>query len=241
MILGDTCTRNCTFCAVNHGRPADVDPGEPKRLRAAIENMDLSHAVVTSVTRDDLHDGGAGQLAVVIEELHRIKEPPTVEVLTPDFKGSFKALHAVLTAGPEVFSHNVETVPRLYPTVRPAARYERSLALLAEAAKRARSMTVVKTGLMLGLGEEQQEVASLLKDLLNTGVSMLTIGQYLAPSFRHHPVNRYVTPEEFDEWACLARGLGFRSVASGPLVRSSYNAAEYYRKMQAGGDSMTVN
>lgn len=241
MILGDTCTRNCAFCAVNHGRPAGVDPDEPQRLREAVKDMGLSHVVVTSVTRDDLPDGGAGQFAAVIDELHTIKEPPTVEVLTPDFRGSSDALKTVLEAGPEVFSHNIETVPRLYPAVRPAALYRRSLDLLAKAANRTRPGTAVKSGLMLGLGEERREVLAVLKDLREAGVTMLTIGQYLAPSLRHHPVRRYVTPEEFNEWACLARGMGFDSVASGPLVRSSYHAGDYYREVLAGGASMAAD
>lgn len=241
MILGDTCTRNCKFCAVNHGRPAVVDPDEPFRLKAAIEKMGLSHVVVTSVTRDDLLDGGAGQFAVVIKEVHTINESPTVEVLTPDFSGSSTDLNTVLKAGPEVFSHNVETVPRLYPTVRPAALYERSLNLLAEAVKRTRFGTIVKTGLMLGMGEERREVVAVLKDLRAAGVTMLTMGQYLAPSLWHHPVSRYVTPDEFKEWEYLARDMGFKSVVSGPLVRSSYHAADYYREMQAGGYSMAVD
>jgi lipoyl synthase len=241
MILGDTCTRNCTFCAVIHGSPAGVAPDEPLRLKAAVENMGLSHVVVTSVTRDDLLDGGAGQFAAVIKELHTIKEPPTVEVLAPDFRGSSTALNTVLEARPEVFSHNVETVPELYPTVRPVALYRRSLDLLTEAAKRAQSGTVVKTGLMLGLGEERREVDAVLKDLRAAGVTMLTIGQYLAPSLRHHPVSRYVTPEEFNNWACMARGMGFKSVVSGPLVRSSYHAADSYREAQVGSASKTVD
>lgn len=235
MILGNTCTRNCTFCAVSHGRPAGVDPKEPLRLKEAVKTIGLSHVVVTSVTRDDLPDGGAGHFAAVIEKLHDIQEPPTVEVLTPDFQGSSAALKTVLEAGPEVFAHNVETVPRLYPAVRPAAVYRRSLDLLAEAAERARPGTAVKTGLMLGLGEERREVAALLKDLLEAGVTMLTIGQYLAPSLRHYPVKRYVKPEEFDGWADLARDMGFESVASGPLVRSSYHAGDYYREVLSGG------
>ncbi|NTW77444.1 MAG: lipoyl synthase, partial [Syntrophaceae bacterium] len=233
--------RNCTFCAVSHGRPQEVDPEESLRLRAAVENLGLTHVVVTSVTRDDLPDGGAGQFAAVIEGLHTIKGSPTVEALTPDFNGSYTALNTVLAAGPDVFSHNVETVPRLYPTVRPAAQYKRSMDLLAKAVKTARSGTVVKTGLMLGMGEERGEVAAVLKDLRTSGVTMLTIGQYLSPSLRHHPVSRYVTPEEFNEWACFARSMGFKSLASGPLVRSSYHAADYYREMQAGGDSMAVD
>jgi lipoic acid synthetase len=232
MILGDTCTRDCTFCAVKHGRPAGIDQEEPLRLKLAVENLGLTHAVVTSVTRDDLPDGGAGQFAAVIEALHKIGTSPTVEVLTPDFGGSSTALNTVLTAGPEVFSHNVETVPRLYPTVRPAALYRRSLDLLAGAAQKAQSGAVVKTGFMLGLGEERGEVIALLDDLRAAGVAMLTIGQYLAPSLRHHPVMRYVTPGEFDDWASLAREMGFKSVVSGPLVRSSYHAADSYREVR---------
>jgi lipoic acid synthetase len=210
-------------------------------LTGAVEKLGLSHVVVTSVTRDDLPDGGAGQFAAVIEALHALPHRPSVEVLTPDFRGSSVALQTVLDMRPEVFGHNVETVPRLYPTVRPAARYGRSLDLLAEAAQRTWSGTVVKTGLMLGLGEERGEVRDVLMDLRSAGIAMLTLGQYLAPSLRHHPVRRYVPPDEFDEWADLARRMGFKSVAAGPLVRSSYHAAEGFREMQADGDLMAVN
>jgi len=241
MILGNVCTRNCAFCAVSHGKPAEADQEEPVRLKEAVKVLGLKHVVVTSVTRDDLPDGGAELFARVIEELHSLPSPPTVEVLTPDFGGSLSSLETVLRANPEVFSHNIETIPRLYPAVRHGASYRRSLGLLAEAVQRARPETVVKTGFMLGLGEEKQEVADLIRELRNAGVTMLTIGQYLAPSLYHYPVKRYVPAEEFEEWAALARKTGFKSVNAGSLVRSSYRAGDCYKEVVASGTALAAD
>jgi len=230
MILGSSCTRNCRFCAVDKGAPAAVDSSEPQRLAGAAASMGLSHVVLTSVTRDDLPDGGAGQFAAVIRELRRLERPPSVEVLTPDFRGSTRALKIVVDALPEVFGHNVETVPRLYQAVRPGACYDRSMNLLA-AAKLIDARVITKSGIMLGLGEKEEEVRQVLRDLREAGVAMVTIGQYLAPSLRHYPVTRYVTGEEFSQWQSEALAMGFQGVASAPLVRSSYHAGDYYRSV----------
>lgn len=230
MILGNICTRNCSFCAVEKGRPAAADGREPRRLARAAAAMGLSHVVVTSVTRDDLPDGGASHFAAVIRGLRQLEHPPAVEVLTPDFNGSARALKIVIDAWPEVFGHNVETVPRLYPAVRPGARYDRSLDLLA-AAKLMDASVITKSGIMLGLGEKEEEIRQVLKDLREAGVTMVTIGQYLAPSLRHYPVNRYVPEEEFKQWEAEALDMGFQGVASAPLVRSSYHAGDYYRSV----------
>ncbi|MFZ5596473.1 MAG: lipoyl synthase, partial [Bacillota bacterium] len=234
MILGAVCTRGCTFCAVEKGVPGRTDCDEPRRLARAVHNLRLSHVVVTSVTRGDLPDGGAGQFASVVRELHQLDSPPSVEVLTPDFMGSTVAVKTVLDSGPEVFGHNVETVPRLYRQVRPGAEYSRSLDLLA-AVRRMDPSKITKSGLMLGLGETEKDVRQVLLDLLNAGVVMLTVGQYLAPSLRHYPVHRYVTPEEFEHWEKEALSMGFISVVSAPLVRSSYHAGEFYRGVIAHG------
>ncbi len=238
MILGDICTRNCRFCAVKHGVPVPVDVEEPLRVARATEELGLRHVVVTSVTRDDLEDGGAGQFAAVIRELHGIRPRVSVEVLVPDFKGAVASVELVVGSGPEVFAHNVEMVPRLYHEVRPKASYETSLAVLAAAKKTAGSGIVTKSGLMLGLGEKESEVIDLLKDLRRVGVDIVTIGQYLAPSWTHYPVARYVAPEEFAEWEKEAYTMGFAAVASGPLVRSSYRAAYYYRKVVGRGQEV---
>lgn len=232
LILGDTCTRNCRFCAVNHGCPGIVDTEEPRRLAQAAEEMKLSHVVVTSVTRDDLPDGGAAQFAATIRELHALSSRPDVEVLVPDFNGDVTAVETVLVAKPAIFAHNVEMAPRLYNKVRPGAIYERSLHILAHGARVAAAGTAVKSGFMVGLGEERNEIEQILSDLKTAGVTMVTIGQYLAPTMSHYPVQRYVTPAEFDELASIAKEFGFASVAAGPLVRSSYHAGEYYQEMQ---------
>jgi lipoic acid synthetase len=223
LILGEVCTRGCAFCAVRHGRPSPPDAEEPGRLALAVSELELSHVVVTSVTRDDLPDGGAGHHARVVRELRRRCADVKVELLVPDFRDSEDSLAAVLEAGPDVLAHNVETVPRLYPEVRRGADYARSLNLL----RRARSSApgvAVKSGFMLGLGETADEIDSLLRDLAAAGCDMMTIGQYLAPSHGHAPVRRYAAREEFGLWREKALGLGIRSVASGPLVRSSYRA-----------------
>ena len=227
MIAGTRCTRSCGFCAVDTARPAPLDPGEPLRLAQAARRLGLAHVVVTAVARDDLADGGAAHFAATIRAL-RAEAPATrVEVLTPDFKGDEDALRTVLAAGPDVFNHNLETVRRLTVAVRPQARYERSLAVLARA-KALAPAVLSKSGLMVGLGERRDEIAAALADLRAAGCDLLTVGQYLQPTRRHLPVVEYVPPVVFDEYAKLARALGFRHVASGPLVRSSYHAEETF-------------
>ncbi|GIW45780.1 MAG: lipoyl synthase [Candidatus Binatia bacterium] len=223
MLLGDVCTRNCGFCAVRHGRPVPVDEAEPARVAEAVAALGLRHVVVTSVDRDDLPDGGASQFARTARAIKAVQPACTVEVLIPDFRGDADALQIVLDSPVDVLNHNVETVPRLYRRVRPGARYERSLALLARA-KAARPELRTKTGLMLGLGEENDEVVSVWKDLVAAGCDILTLGQYLQPSSSHLPVVRYVPPEEFESLRVQALAMGFRYVEAGPLVRSSYHA-----------------
>jgi len=231
MILGDTCTRACGFCAVTSGRPAPIDWAEPSRLAAAVERLQLAYVVITSVNRDDAADGGAQIFASCIE-LIRWRRPETaIEVLIPDFVGNWDALEIVLSARPTVLNHNVETVRRLYPRVRYQARYERSLELLRRASEWSPRIPT-KTGFMLGLGEERVEVSELLSDLRSVNVELLTVGQYLRPSAKHLPVARYVPPEEFDSIREEALALGFRHVESGPMVRSSYHADEQARAAQ---------
>ncbi|MCD6296930.1 MAG: lipoyl synthase [Deltaproteobacteria bacterium] len=228
LILGDRCTRNCRFCAIAHGPSGPPDPGEPARVAEAVTSMGLSYVVITSVTRDDLPDGGAGLFAETIKEIRKKIPDALVEVLIPDFQGDTGALQAVLNAGPNVLNHNLETVPRLYPRARPEAVYGRSLDLL----KNARAYTPhipTKSGLMLGLGESPEEVEITLKDILVAGCSILTLGQYLQPSKGHLLVERYIPPEEFDKWREKALDMGFSEVASGPFVRSSYHAKELYK------------
>ncbi|MES1240070.1 MAG: lipoyl synthase [Acidobacteriota bacterium] len=234
MILGDVCTRRCGFCAVTSGRPqAGVDPAEPGHVAEAVEVMGLRHAVITSVDRDDLRDGGAGHFAQVIRAIHRRNPETAVEVLTPDFRGVPDALDTVLAAAPEVFSHNMETVPRMYRQARPGSRYDRSLALLAEAARRRDAGAAggysgrVKTGIMVGLGETPDEVRSTIRDIRSAGVEILTIGQYLQPTSKHLPVDRWVHPDEFAAYREHALALGFAHCEAGPLVRSSYHAHEH--------------
>ena len=231
MILGDTCTRRCGFCAVHTGRPAaGVDADEPARVAEAAAAMGLRHVVVTSVDRDDLPDGGAGHFAGTIRAIRARVPGAAVEVLTPDFRGVEDAPDIVLAERPEVFSHNMETVPRLYRRARPGSSYERSLALLSEAAARRDSGSYggrVKTGLMVGLGETTAELESTIGDIRAAGTEILTIGQYLQPTRDHLPVNRYVHPDEFARLRGFALGLGFRHCEAGPLVRSSYHAHEH--------------
>ena len=231
LILGKYCTRNCAFCAVDHHPPEPVDADEPRRLKEAVRTMALKHVVITAVTRDDLPDGGAEHFVNIINELRTLEDAPIVEVLTSDFKGDMSAVDKVMAAKPEIFSHNVEMVPRLYTQIRPGALYKRSLEVLKRGIEKATGGTAIKTGFMLGLGETFEETIGLLEDLRETGVQMLTIGQYLAPTMRHYPVQRYVEPGEFDEIAARAYAMGFASVASGPLVRSSYHAGDYYSEM----------
>jgi lipoic acid synthetase len=225
MVLGSECTRDCRFCAVSPSRPGPPDPGEPARVAEAAERMGLSHVVVTMVTRDDLGDGGASHVVATIEALLRRLPAAHVEVLVSDFGGDLAAVDAVAAAAPDVFNHNVETVPRLYPQVRPQADYMRSLRVLARVRETSPDLPT-KSGLMVGLGEGPGEVEAVLGDLRAAGVDIVTIGQYLRPGARHLPVTEFVTPEQFELYAHAARGLGFAGVASGPFVRSSYHASE---------------
>jgi len=225
LILGDTCTRNCRFCAVKTGCPSEPDPEEPRRVAEAAAMLGLRHVVVTSVTRDDLADGGAGQFAATIRAVRELMPGARVEVLVPDFEGDRDALGEAMAAGPDVLNHNVETIQRLYPEVRPQADYARSLELLKRAGEMAAG-AMTKSGFMVGLGESEEEVGVLLRDLREAGVQAVTIGQYLQPSREHFPAARYVRPEEFERYDGRARELGFAHVMSGPLVRSSYHAGE---------------
>jgi lipoic acid synthetase len=223
MIAGTRCTRRCGFCAVDTARPLPLDPDEPRRLAEASQRLGLQHVVVTAVARDDLADGGAAHFAATIRALRAEAPAARVEVLTPDFKGDPAALRVVLDAGPDVFNHNLETVRRLSPLVRPQASYERSLGVLAYA-KRLAPHLRTKSGLMVGLGETASEIEAAMGDLRAVGCDLLTIGQYLQPTRRHLAVAEYVAPVIFDEYGRLGRALGFRHVASGPFVRSSYHA-----------------
>jgi lipoic acid synthetase len=231
LILGDICTRNCGFCAVTTGRPTGLDLEEPERLARAVQQIGLKHVVITSVTRDDLPDGGAAIYAETIRRLHAYSPDCGVEVLIPDFMGNWAALRVVMEARPHILNHNIETVPRLYPRVRPKAIYRQSLQLL----RRARDLAPdvpTKSGLMVGLGETRDEVSETLSDLRESQVDVLTVGQYLRPTMQHLPIERYVTPEEFAELKEEALALGYRHVESGPLVRSSYHAHEQLEKTQ---------
>jgi lipoyl synthase len=225
LLLGDVCTRACGFCDIRNGRPAPPDPLEPRRVRGAVERLGLSFVVLTSVDRDDLPDGGAAHFAETIRSVRSLEPAPGIEVLTPDFRGRLESLETVLAAGPDVFNHNVETVPRLYPTARRGARLDRSLRLLSRAKELAPSITT-KSGLMLGLGEREDEVHELLHALRGAGVDIVTIGQYLRPSLENLPVVEYVAPEVFERHRELGESLGFRHVFAGPFVRSSYRAEE---------------
>jgi lipoyl synthase len=226
MLLGDTCTRNCRFCAVTHGRPLAVDPEEPRRVGEAVARLGLRHVVMTSVNRDDLPDGGAAHFAEAARQVRHHVPDCTVEVLIPDLQGNHEALRIIVEAPIAILNHNTETVPRLYKRVRPGAVYERSLAILA-AAKRQRPSLRTKTGLMLGLGETRDEILQVLADIRAVGCDVLTLGQYLRPSADELPVDRYVTPQEFDELGAAARHMGFAYVEAGPLVRSSYHAWQH--------------
>ncbi len=231
LIMGPRCTRNCRFCAVEHGPSGLPDPEEPVRVARAVRDMGLRYVVITSVTRDDLPDGGAGHFASTIKAIRRQMPHTLVEVLIPDFQGNPAALRTVLGTRPHVLNHNLETVPRLYPLVRPGALYERSLELLGRVRGHAPG-TPTKSGLMLGLGESTGEIWKSLEDLLSVGCSILTLGQYLQPSKDHLPVSRYLSPEEFDDWRENALKMGFSEVASGPFVRSSYHAKELYGQLK---------
>ena len=230
LILGNTCTRSCTFCAIpTEERPPAPDPGEPERIARASAELGLRHVVVTSVTRDDLQDGGAAHFAETVRALRRITPEITVEILIPDFQGSAEALRTVLESAPHILNHNLETVPRLYPEVRPQADYGRSLLLL-KRAKEAKPGEVTKSGLMLGLGEEREEILRVMADLRGVSCDLLTLGQYLQPSGKHHPVVRFVPPEEFEDYRQAGEKMGFQAVFAAPLVRSSFHAAEIFQK-----------
>ena len=234
MIMGDVCTRRCPFCDVGHGRPLPLDENEPKNLAETVRDMDLSYVVVTSVDRDDLRDGGAGHFKRCINEIRSTSAKTKIEVLVPDFRGRMDvALDILSTEPPDVFNHNLETVPRLYKEVRPGADYQVSLDLI-NAFKAKFPDVPAKSGLMLGVGEEIEEVKQVLRDLREVNCDMLTLGQYLQPSLHHLSVKRYVTPQEFDELANYAESIGFTNVASGPMVRSSYHA-----DLQAAGKTVS--
>ena len=230
MILGDICTRNCAFCGCQKGKPTALDPNEPTNVARAAQKLGLKHCVVTSVTRDDLDDGGASHFVRAIREIRELNPGTTVEVLTPDFRGDAAALRAVVAARPDVFNHNVETVPRLYPNVRPGADYETSLRLL-RLAKEIEPAIITKSGLMVGLSETLSEVEDVLSDLASIGLDAVTIGQYMQPSRDNVAVSEYYEPRAFDDLIERGESLGIRHVLAGPLVRSSYNAAELMDKM----------
>jgi len=227
MLLGETCTRSCGFCAVATGRPAPPDPEEPRHVGEASRRLGLTFVVVTSVARDDLPDGGAGHFAATVRAIRDASPGTKVEVLVPDFKGDRDSIRTVVESRPTVFNHNLETVERLTKRVRIQARYQRSLAVLRTAKEVGQPVT--KTGVMLGLGETEQEVLTLLRDARAAACDILTIGQYLAPSPRHAPVVQFIEPARFDAWAAEARALGFASVAAGPFVRSSYHAQQVFQ------------
>jgi lipoic acid synthetase len=223
MILGEICTRRCTFCAVGKGKPLAADPDEPRRVAEAVARMGVRHAVITMVNRDDMPDGGAGEIARTVDAV-RARTGAAIEVLISDLEGNRDALRVVLASEPEVLAHNVETVPRLYPQVRPVAKYRRSLDVLRWAGEERSAGMLTKSSLMLGLGETEDEILKVARDLREAGVDIFTMGQYLAPTGNHHPVRRYYTPEEFADLGEEARALGFHHVESAPLVRSSYMA-----------------
>jgi lipoyl synthase len=237
MILGNICTRSCGFCAVQTGRPTELDRDEPRRVAEAIRLMGLKHAVITSVARDELTDGGASIWAETIRAVREENPQTAIEVLIPDFKGRWQDLETVLAAKPDILNHNVETVPRLHKMVRPQAKYARSLEML----RRAKAAGfVTKSGLMLGIGEEDHEIADTLRDMAADKLDILTIGQYLRPSAQHLPLYRWVTPEEFARWKKFSLDLGFRVVESGPLVRSSYHADEQSDALVPGSRTATI-
>ncbi len=230
MLMGDVCTRNCPYCAVAHGKVRPLDIDEPRRIAEAVAKLGLQHVVVTSVDRDDLPDGGAGHFAATARAIKAMPEPARVEVLVPDFQGSFASVETVVRSPIDIYNHNVETVPSLYRSVRPGGNYERSLEVLRHARETARSIgksMFTKAGVMLGLGEESDELVTVIRDLRGVGCDILTLGQYLRPSADHIPVARYVTPAEFADLKCEALAMGFHHVESGPLVRSSYHAWEH--------------
>lgn len=231
MILGNICTRNCNFCAVKKGKPLPVDPKEPYHIAQAAKHLNLKYIVVTSVTRDDLPDGGANCFAETILEVKKILPESTIEVLVPDFQGSWQALQIVIEAQPKVINHNIETVPRLYQLVRPKAVYRRSLELLEQVKIRNKNI-ISKSGIMVGLGEVEEEIIQTMKDLREVDCDILTIGQYLKPSSHHLKTSNYLRPDKFEEYQKIGMSLGFKYVASAPLVRSSYHAGEILKKVE---------
>jgi lipoic acid synthetase len=237
MILGDVCTRACAFCNVKTGMPRIVDPLEPENVAVAAGKMGLEHIVITSVDRDDLPDGGAGQFVKVIKALRRETPGTTIEILTPDFRGKMRAaVEAICEAGPDVYNHNLETVPRLYPTIRPGARYYASLRLLEEV-KRHVPLIFTKSGIMLGLGEQRLEVHQVMDDMRCADVDFITMGQYLRPTPKHVAVAEFVPPKAFDAYGSIARAKGFLQVAATPLTRSSYHAGEDFAQMRAAREA----
>ncbi|MGF1474441.1 MAG: lipoyl synthase [Geminicoccaceae bacterium] len=232
MILGDTCTRACAFCNIKTGMPQAVDHDEPRHLAEVVTTLGLEHVVITSVDRDDLADGGAHQFVSSIEAIREASPTTTIEILTPDFLRKPGAIEAIVDAKPDVYNHNLETVPRLYRTVRPGARYFHSLRLLDRVKERDPGL-FTKSGIMVGLGEEKREVHQVMDDMRSADVDFITIGQYLQPTLRHHVVERFVEPDEFDSYARMARAKGFLTVASSPLTRSSYHAGEDFARLQA--------
>ncbi len=237
MILGDICTRSCSYCAVTTGLPDGVDEEEPLRVAEAVRAMGLRHAVITSVNRDDLKDGGSGIFAETIRRIRDLVPDCSIEVLTPDFKGDLEAVETVMDARPEIFSHNLETAPRLYRFVRPGGRYERALAVL-DHAHRYDDGVLMKSGIICGMGETRDELVESMRDLADVGIEILTLGQYLRPSPRHLPIDRYYTPDEFAELKRVGeREIGFKHVEAGPLVRSSYHAREQVESIGGGSFS----
>ena len=231
MIMGDTCTRACSFCNVKTGKPVFLDPLEPSKIALATKELNLKHVVITSVDRDDLEDGGANHFSKVIIQTRKMNKKTTIEVLTPDFLRKGESYKVVVNANPDVFNHNIETVPRLYREVRPGSRYFTSIDLL-KSVKKINKTIFTKSGIMLGLGETKNEVLQVMNDLLSANVDFLTIGQYLQPSVKHYPLMRYVHPEEFQQFKELALSKGFLIVASSPLTRSSYHADEDFTQMK---------
>lgn len=226
LILGETCTRNCRFCNIHPGKTLPLDPQEPQRVAKAAQTLGLKHVVITSVTRDDLPDGGAGHFAAVIGAVRGALPQSTIEVLIPDFQGSEEALHKVIAARPDVINHNIETHYALYSAVRPQADYRQSLELLRRVHV---SGNIVKSGLMVGLGETDEQVYEVIRDLHTAGCSIITVGQYLPPSKEHHKLDRYVTPQQFEEYAAYGKSLGVKHMFSAPLVRSSYHAGNFVK------------
>ncbi len=231
MIMGDTCTRACAFCDVKTGKPIGLDENEPAKISNAVKTLNLKHVVITSVDRDDLKDGGSNHFFKVVSATRKKNPKTSIEVLTPDFLKKGEAYKRVLEADLDVFNHNIETVPRLYTTVRPGARYFASLELLKNA-KKFNKKVFTKSGIMVGLGENKEEIIQVMDDLRSADVDFITIGQYLQPSVKHHPLNRYYHPDEFKEFEILAKSKGFLLVSSSPLTRSSYHADEDFKKLQ---------